>query len=661
MKSHELTAESAYRAMQSIRLFELRVQQLSLESSVAGSVHLCFGQEAIPVGAMAALRADDLVLSTYRGHGWALECGAPMAEVLAEITQRAGGTNGGRAGSPLLSHPQSGFLGENSIVGAGVPIAAGVGLAGKYLSKDFVVLTSIGDGAMNQGSVTEGMIFTAAKKLPVIFVCENNGWSEMTPTASMVRSESMAARGTALGIQSQIVNGNDPFAVFEAVKAAAEKCRAGEGPVLLEFTTHRLKGHYNRDIEHYRPAADRSAAEAADPIERLRALIVNEGGGTLERLATIDAELAAELERIVTDVLAMPEPDAATAFENVYGPATTLTPAVLEPAREITYQRAVNAALDAELELRPEVIVYGEDVGFAGGIFGVTRGLQKKFGEKRVFDTPISESAILGSAVGSSMTGLRPVVEIMWADFVFVALDQIVNQAANVRYVSRGALTAPLTIRMQQGVTPGSCAQHSQNIEGILAQVPGIKVGLPTTPQDAYDMLRAAITDPDPTVVIEHRALYQSTGPVVTSDRAVERAEGAKIRRQGSDAVIIAWGTVVDDALAAAELLAQEGIEVAVLDLRWVRPLDLESIDAAVQASCGRVVVAHQASQFAGFGAEVAAQVTERHFATLAGPVVRVAGAEVRIPSAPSLQAKVIPTAETLASAVRSLAAKVMA
>lgn len=656
MPMSSLTVESAYREMARIRVFEERVLEMSLAGEIAGSVHLCFGQEAIPVGACSALQPHDQVLSTYRGHGWALATGAPALEVLAEIAQRSGGTNGGRAGSPLLSHPDSGFLGENSIVAAGVPIAAGVGLANAHLRNDSVVLSSIGDGAMNQGAATEGMVFAAARNLPVIFVCENNGWSEMTPISATTRGADLAVRAAALGIDSHVVDGDDPFAVSAAVAQAAERCRAGGGPVFLEFKTHRLKGHYNRDIEHYRPAEDRAAAQAADPIARLRSTAIAEGTMAEAVFDEIDAEVRAEVGRLVDAVREMPLPDPASAHDHVYGAETELASSDRDEVREMTYQRAVNAALRTELEQRPELLVYGEDVGFAGGIFGVTRGLQKDFGEGRVFDTPIAESAILGSAVGSAISGLRPVIEIMWADFVFVALDQIINQASNVRYVSRGRLTAPLTIRMQQGVTPGSCAQHSQNIEAILAHIPGIKVGLPVTPQDAYDMLRAAIADPDPTIVIEHRALYQSSGDVATSGRAAERAEGARLRRAGTDVAVVAWGTVVDDALAAAEQLEAEDIDVAVLDLRWVRPLDMDAVERAVRGAGGRVVVAHQASGFAGFGAEVAAQITERLFAELTTPVVRVTGAEARIPSAPVLQAAVIPSATTIAAAVRNAA-----
>ncbi|WP_285245892.1 alpha-ketoacid dehydrogenase subunit alpha/beta [Pseudarthrobacter sp. efr-133-R2A-89] len=649
--SSELTPLEAYRRMALIRAFEERVLALSLDGHVAGSVHLCLGQEAIPVGALAALGPADRVLATYRGHGWAIARGSSPTGVLAEIAQREGGVNGGRAGSPLLSDPAVGFLGENSIVGAGSPIASGVALAAKTQGSDRVVVTTFGDGAMNQGATTEGMIFAAANNLPVIFICENNGWAEMTPQDRTTRGPDLAMRGEGLGIESHVVDGGDPFAVRDAVAAAAETCRRGEGPVLLECKTVRLSGHYNRDIEHYRPKADKQNAIDTEPLTRLR----SSGGLNVDAVAAIDAEIAAEIEEIVQSVLAMPAPNPATAQDHLYGSAVELDAnAKHTQTKELTYQRAVNQALADELDSRPDLLVYGEDVGFAGGIFGVSRGLQKKYGEERVFDTPISESAILGSAVGAGMEGVRTVTEIMWADFVFVALDQIINQASNVRYINRSAIHAPLTIRMQQGVTPGSCAQHSQSIEAILAHIPGIKVGLPATPQDAYNMTRAAIADPDPTILLENRALYQVSTPVDFGG-VVERAEGARHHRDGKDLTIITWGSTLSLALEAAKELERDGISAGVLDLRWLRPLDLDAIARAVTASAGRILVVHEAHTSGGFGAEVAARITELHFEKLSAPVQRVGTPDVRMPSAPALQDALLPTTGRIVAAATTL------
>lgn len=659
MSTTSLSLADAYRQMSTIRRFEEQILDLGREGHIVGSIHLCLGQEAIPVGAAAALQDQDRVLSTYRGHGWALACGTDPEALMAEIAQRAAGVNGGRAGSPLLSDPDNGFLGENSIVGAGVPIAAGVALASSYLDTDRVVVTSIGDGAMNQGATTEGMIFAAARNLPVIFLCENNGWAEMTPTERTTRGSDLAERGRGLGIESHVVDGNDPVAVYEAVADAAQACRRGEGPVLLECKTLRLSGHYNKDIEHYRPKEDSEAARTGDALTRLIRTAVEQGALSEDEIDEIDEEVFSLIDGIAARVRQMPAPSTADVRDHVVAPEsavdTTFSTAP-QPTKELTYLRAINLALKTEMDNRPEVAIWGEDVGFAGGIFGVTRGLHKEFGDRRVFDTPIAEAAILGAAVGAAIEGMRPVVEIMWADFLFVALDQIVNQASNVRYINRSRLTAPLVVRMQQGVTAGSCAQHSQSIEAILAHIPGIKVGLPATAQDAYSMTRAAIGDPDPTILIEHRSLYQEAGPVVAGG-AIEVAAGARKHRDGADLAILTWGSMLHEALTAAEELASTGIEATVLDLRWLRPLDDAVIADVVRACGGRVIVAHEANLTGGFGAEIAAHITERHFDVLVAPVRRIGLDDLRMPSAPALQDAVLPRATDIVDAGRKLAA----
>ena len=658
MRGGELTPARAYQRMAFIRRFEKEVVALSLEGGIAGSVHPCVGQEAIPVGAVAALQEQDRIYATYRGHGWALASGSDPMAVFAEIAHKAAGLNGGRAGSAMLSDPSTGFMGETSIVGASSPLGAGLALASKTQGTGRVVAVSLGDGAMNQGATHEAMVFAASRNLPVIFICENNGWSEMTPIAWTTRGLDLVKRGEALGIDSSIVDGTDPFAMQLVVAAAAEKCRRGQGPVFLECKTVRLEGHYNRDVEHYRPKADQDSAKLRDPLARM--LTAARAGGTItvEEIDQIDNEVNEQIQDILTAVKAMPEPSATDVLDHLYGPPVEVDTSIApQPPRDLTYQRAINLALSEELAARPNLLVYGEDMGFAGGIFGVSRGLQKKFGEDRVFDTPIAEAAIMGSAIGAAIEGVHTVVEIMWADFVFVALDQIVNQASNVRYINRGKLHAPMTIRMQQGVTPGSCAQHSQSIEAFLAHVPGIKVGLPSTPQDAYDMTRAAISDPDPTVLIENRNLYQESGPVSTGS-VTQRAEGARLRRTGADLAIITWGGILGTALAAADELARSGVGATVLDLRWITPVDDKAIADVVAAGGGRVLIVHEANLNGGFGAEIAARVSSAHFDQLVAPPVRVGTPPVRMPAAPSMQVALVPGTAQIVEAAMTLCAQ---
>lgn len=322
-------------------------------------------------------------------------------------------------------------------------------------------------------------------------------------------------------------------------------------------------------------------------------------------------------------------------------------------SKQLTYAESVNRALRRALDEDPTTLLFGEDVAIPGGVFGVTKGLHKLFGD-RVFDTPISESAILGGAVGAALVGRRPIVEIMWADFALVAFDQIANQAANVRYINRGTLNAPITIRTQQGSGPGACAQHSQNLETLFAHIPGIEVCMPATHQDAYDLLLTSIHRNDPTIVIENRNLYHGPKQPVRLGGSVQTLGGAAIRRPGSDVTIATWGAIQHSVLAAADTLEREhAVSVEVLDMRWLRPLDIDSVANSIERT-GHLAVVHEAHQFAGLGAELIASVTERGIITRRPPV-RIATPDVRIPAAPTLLSAVIPGTDTIVERIRAL------
>jgi len=318
-----------------------------------------------------------------------------------------------------------------------------------------------------------------------------------------------------------------------------------------------------------------------------------------------------------------------------------------------TYAKAVNEALRRVLQDDSRCILYGEDVGTPGGVFGVTRGLKADFGE-RVFDTPISETAMLGAALGAAMMGMRPIVEIMWIDFTLVAMDQIVNQISKIRYVSAGRLGAPLVIRTQQGVLPGACAQHAQNLEALYTHVPGLKVGVPTTAQDAYSMLVAAHASEDPVLIIENRGLYHAAPQELILGGPPEPTGGARVRRAGIDITLLTWGAMLDRVLDAAEALASEGVSAEVIDARWLNPFDWDALEASV-GKTHRLLIVHEANVTGGFGAEISATVNERLFGSLAAPVTRLGLPDTSIPAAPHLQAALYPNPKTIADQARAL------
>jgi 2-oxoisovalerate dehydrogenase E1 component len=522
-----------------------------------------------------------------------------------------------------------------------------------------VVIVSIGDGAFNQGSTHEGLAFAAARSLPVLIICENNGWSELTPTSLTFKVERIAQRASGYGIPGVTIDGADPLVVRDTVKEAAKRAREGRGPVLIECRVPRLWGHYNRDIEHYRPKEDRDQARARDPIVTFSNKLIAAGVLTADTFRELEADVKSEVDDVQKVVLSAPRPDASTANAHVWS-EDPLQPASSAPktqeTRTVSYIQAVNEALSRELATRPDVLVYGEDVGQAGGIFGASRGLQKIYGADRVFDTPISESAILGSAVGAALMGMKPIVEIMWGDFMLVALDQIINQAANVRYITGGRSGAPIVVRTQQGATPGSCAQHSQCLEALLAHIPGLRIAIPATPQDAYSILRTATASPDPCILFEARGLYQSTGPVNFTD-VIEPIGKSRLHKPGRDAVIVTWGTMLQVALDAATQLANEGLDVGVLDLRWLCPLDNDGLRTAVKSASGKVIILHEANRTGGFGAEIVARLHEFFDNDLALSIARVATPDMRIPASPVLLRALLPSATKVMDETRRLLA----
>ena len=333
-------------------------------------------------------------------------------------------------------------------------------------------------------------------------------------------------------------------------------------------------------------------------------------------------------------------------------PATSLAPATsaAAPATEMRMVRAINQALSDAMTADPRVVVLGEDIGLAGGPFNVTRGLQERFPD-RVIDTPISEAAITGAALGAALSGLKPVVEIMFMDFVTLAMDQLVNQAAKAHFMFGGQASAPMVLRTPHGGGQSAGPQHSQCLEAWLAHVPGLKVVCPATPADAYGLLRAAIDDPNPVVFIEHKALYGTKGPMTEPFEVVPIGK-ARIARTGRDATVITYGAMLYRALEAAQTLAADGIEVEVIDLRSLQPWDKATVLESISRT-HRAVIAHEAVLAFGIGAEIAATIAAEGFDDLDGPVLRVGAAFMPSPFAPGLERRFMPDAQRVVQAVR--------
>jgi 2-oxoisovalerate dehydrogenase E1 component len=639
-----------YRRMLVIRGFEERVATLYRDGEIPGFVHLSIGQEASAVGACWPLRPSDGITSTHRGHGHCLAKGLDPRRMFAELMGKEGGSNRGRGGSMHVADPALGIFGANGVVGAGLPIAVGAALAAHLRGGDDVTVAFFGDGAVAQGAFHEAINLAALWRLPVVFFCENNGYAEFSP-ASAQHPVPLEARAGGYGLPYVRVDGNDVCATAAAMDEVVLDVRRGSGPIVVEAMTYRLRGHYEGDPERYRTADEVRAWQERDPVRMHEARLRAAGVG-VEDIEAIERAVAAALDAALADARRSHEPDPARLADFVVRPRPPWSeprpPA--ETAAVFRTMDAIRAALEAELARDDRVFVAGVDVGAGGNVFGLTRGLAERF-PGRVRDTPISETAVIGLAVGAAMAGMRPVVEVMYLDFLGVCFDQLLNQAAKLPFMTGGAAEMALVVRTQFGAGRSSGSQHSQSLEALLAHVPGLTVVMPSTPVDTYGLLRAAIADPNPVIFIENRLLYGMKGPQPGPDHLVPIGRAAVVR-SGRHVTVVSVSRMVHEALAAAELLAEEGVSVEVIDLRTVAPLDVPTILDSVRKT-SRLVVAHEAVVPFGIGAEIAAVVAREAFWDLDAPIERVGAAPTPPPYAPVLERAWLPGRDEIAAAVR--------
>ncbi len=647
-----------HRRMALIRGFEERVAALYRDGLVPGFVHLSIGQEAAAVGACWPLRDDDVITSTHRGHGHCLAKGLDPEGMFAELMAREAGTNRGRGGSMHIADPARGIFGANGIVAAGLPIATGAATAAQLRGDDRVAVAFFGDGAAAQGAFHEALNLAAVWRLPVIFFCENNGYSEFSP-ASAQHAAGLEQRAAGYAISYRAVDGNDVVATASVMRDAVQAARSGAGPTVVEAATYRWHGHYEGDPQRYRSEDEIREWQARDPLVRHRERLVAAGVPTAD-VDTLESGVATELDRAVDAARALPPPSPASLFDFVVRPRAVVpdTPPLSATGvrGEHTYRTmdAVHAALESELAADERVFLAGVDVGEGGNVFGLTRGLRARFGD-RVRDTPISETAIVGLAVGAAMAGMRPVVEVMYLDFLGVCFDQLLNQAAKLPFMTGGAAEMSLTVRTQFGAGRSSGSQHSQSLEALLAHIPGLTVVMPSTPADTYGLLRASIRDPNPVVFIENRLLYGMKGPEPAADHLIPIGRSAVVR-PGSDITVVSVSRMVHEALAAAEDVAGEGVSVEVIDLRTIAPLDLEPVLESVHKT-SRLLIAHEAVVPFGIGAEIAARVARDGFWDLDAPIERIGAAATPPPYAPELERAWLPGRVEIADAIRRLAA----
>ncbi len=684
-----------------------------------GPTHVSIGQEGAAVEASSVLRSTDHITSSHRGHGDAIAKGfsairqmsdkqlrdrlqrpdrvthdevlaAALDEhvyrTIAELFGKEDGYNRGRGGGMHIADYSTGNLGANAIVGGSVPIATGAAMAIRLQGADRVVCCFAGDGAYANGVVLESLNWAAQHQwtnhlagqkafgLPIIYFIQNNHYGMTHRTDEEVMGVTYLAQRAAgfaeNAMHAEVVNGMDVLAVRDAVRRAANLCRTGDGPVLIEASTYRYYGHSLSDPRNeYRTREEEAAWRAIDPVARLREQLLETGIADEAALADVERRARERNERAAQRAATSADPDPAMVLTYVFTDETSevvpreaaeITPLAPLPLAKrdadgaITYKDAIREALVEEMARDARVIHYGEDIADYGGAFKLTKGLLESFGRARVFNTPISEAAICGTAVGAGMLGVRPVVELMYMDFALMASDQIANQAAKWHYMSGGQVQVPIVIRASVGAGKGYGGQHSQSLESIFCHTPGLHVVYPSTPADAKGLLKAAIRTNNPVMYVESQGLYTTKGLVPDDDVVVEIGR-AQIVREGTDVTLVSWGRAVLDCLAAADkLAAAHGLNAEVIDLRSLVPMDTETVVASVRKT-GRAVVASQAVLRGSFVNEVVATIQIEAFDDLDAPIGRVGALAGVSPQAESLEKAYLPSVDDIVAAILAI------
>jgi 2-oxoisovalerate dehydrogenase E1 component len=679
-----------------------------------GSTHLSVGQEAAQTGAIAGLTRNDYIAVHHRAHGHCIAKGLfaylemsdrelrgilagaeenefdvsgyddiyeaaydyHMYRMIAEALGMQAGYCRGRGGAMHIADFSVGHLGANAIVGGGTPIATGAALGVANLGEERVVLCAIGDGAMNNGVVHESFNFATMaqfeKGLPVIYFVENNQYGMTGQQKGEVTDINyMSQRGAGyndVALHAETICGMNVLTVREAVSRARDLCLKGEGPVLIEANTYRFWGHNFKDKgTAYRSNTETDAWRKHDPVEWFRAELIGNGIMKESEAEELWEGTREKLKELTVMATKGRFPEISDMEWGLYADTTTdnigeefKTKKTYKKFRRIKRdseglllgRHAVAEALYEEMLRDRRVVLWGEDIAAYGGAYNATLGLFDTFGKNRIFNTPISEATIIGTGVGAAMVGLRPVVELMYIDFILMAMDQVGNQAAKTRYMFGGQSDIPVTIRTTIGGGKGYAGQHAQSLESIVTQFPGLKVAIPSNPTDLKGLLKTAIRDDNPVCVIEHQWVYLEKSEVPEDENFTIPFGEARVVREGKDITIVTYSQMVNIAKIAAENLAEEGIDVEIVDPRTLVPLDIDTIAKSVKKT-GRAVVVTQAPYTGGFASHISHEITSHCFQELKCPVRILAGYDVPPPMSHPLEVENMPNPERIARGVK--------